>query len=103
MKPIVYTEGNRYGQGIVTICLMKKYSTFVRGVSLCSRMDYPDGNEGKNKAEGRAHKAFKQKKSTLPINRNEAIRLLFETGTHPFKFKSEFDATLTTQEKLMVS
>ena len=102
MKPIVYVEGNRYGKGVVTVCLMKKYNTFARGISICSKLDQPNDNKGINKAKGRAHKALKRKESDLPINRDEAIRLLFETGTQPFKFKSEYNTALTPYEASMV-
>lgn len=99
MKSVIYTRIDKHRNAIITICLMKKYKTTARGIAICSKKDHPKGSIGVVKAEGRATKAIKQKRSCLPINRDEAIRLLFEMGVPPFKFKSEYNATLTKQEK----
>ena len=97
MKSLTYTNENKYNRAIITICLQKEDDIISRGVAMCSKRDHPD-DTGIAKAEGRATKARKRKESDLPINRDEAIRLLFETDTDPFKFKSEYAAHLTPYE-----
>lgn len=99
MKSVIYTNEDKHRNAIITICLMKKYKTTARGIAICSKKDHPKGSTGAVKAEGRATKAIKRKGSCLPINRDEAIRLLFEMEVPPFRFKSEYNATLTEHEK----
>ena len=102
MDPIIYHYGERFQKPVVTVCLLKKGKQFARGLTMCSKLDEPNSNSGLNKAKGRAEKAIVNKKPDLPINRNEAIRLLFESGAPPFRFKSEFPAKLTHEEMGMV-
>ena len=103
MEPIIYHYGNRYKKPVVTVCLMKKGRQYSRGLTLCSKLDEPNCNDGENKAKGRAKKALMSKQSDLPINRNEAIRLLFESNAPPFKFKSEFPVKLTSEEEELLA
>lgn len=99
----VYNYGQRFGKSIVTVCLMKRGKQFARGLSLCSKLEEPNPTKGVNKAKGRAKAALINKRSDLPINRDEAIRILFETESPPFRFKSEFPAKLTPFEEKLIA
>jgi len=99
MEPLFYHYGYRHEKPVVTVCLVKKGRQFGRGLALCSKLDYPNNSVGTVKAQGRAIKAITRKANDLPIDRDEAIRLLFEADAPPFKFKAEFPAKLTTYEK----
>lgn len=99
MEPITYTYKDKYNKDIVTVCLVKAKKAFARGIALCSKLDHLNHQLGEIKAKGRAIKACTREKSEFPINRNEAIRVLFEAGAPPFKYKAEYNAKLTDQEK----
>jgi hypothetical protein len=96
-----YVITDKFKKPRVTVALVQYGNILVRGIAICCKKDRINVQLGIIKAEGRAIKAIAQKKSTLPINRNEAIRTLFETNSTPFKFKSEFDVTITEYEKTL--
>ena len=103
MESIIYHYTDRRERPIVTVCLRKKWGKFIRGLSICSKQEYPKRTKGIAKANGRADKAMLNKTSCLPIDRDEAIRLLFETGAPPFKYKAEYGAQLTEYERELVA
>ena len=98
---IYYVITDKQAKPIITIVLAKKENSniYIRGIAICSKDDHININLGQTKALGRARKALKQNKSTLPINRDEAIRTLFEVKSTPFHYKSEFNIKLTPFEK----
>lgn len=100
--PVFYTYNDEREKPIVTVCLAKKGKQFARGLSIRSRRDYHRENVGNEKAKGRATKAITRKKSDLPVNRDEAIRLLFEAEAPPFRYKAEFPAALTPNEEILL-
>jgi hypothetical protein len=102
MKPMIYKYDDSFERPVITIALLKKGKQFARGIALCSKMDHTAAEKGEVKAVGRATKAVVRKESCLPIRRNEAIRILFEAGAPPFKYKAEFPAKLTSYEKQLV-
>lgn len=103
MEPIIYHFTDKRERPIVTVCLRKKWGKYIRGLSICSKKEHPEEDKGIIKANGRADSACIHKASRFPINRNEAIRLLFETGAPPFRFKAEYGAKLTEYEKDLVA
>ena len=103
MEPIIYHYTDRRERPIVTVCLRKKWGKFIRGLSICSKKEHPEEDKGIIKANGRATKAISNRASDLPIDRDEAIRLLFETGAPPFKYKAEYGAQLTEYERDLVA
>lgn len=102
MEKVFYTHTDAHENAVVTVCLMRKYKSYSRGIAILSKLDHPNEERGVAKAEGRATKALKRKQSCLPINRDEAIRLLFETNAPPFKFKADYQIELTNHEKNLV-
>ena len=86
----------------MTVSLTKKWGKYIRGLSICSKQERLKVTKGIAKANGRMSKAIINKASDLPINRDEAIRLLFETDAPPFKYKAEYGATLTPYEQELV-
>ena len=103
MKELCYTYNDSREKPIVTVCLLKKGRQFARGIALCSKQDHIKSNIGEIKARGRAIKAITRKEPDLPINRNEAIRTLFEAEAPPFKYKAEYPAKLTMYEQQLVT
>lgn len=101
-KELVYHYKDNHGNPIVTVCITKKGKQFARGIALCSKLDHIDQNKGAIKARGRAVKAATRKAPDLPVNRNEAIRILFEADAPPFKYKADFPAKLTMQEQKLL-
>jgi hypothetical protein len=99
MKELFYTYKDRMEKPIVTVCLLKKGRQFARGIALCSKQDHRKDALGETKAKGRAIKAVTRKEPDLPINRDEAIRTLFEVEAPPFKYKAEYPAKLTMYEQ----
>lgn len=101
-EPLFYTYDNEKGKPVVTVCLKKNRKNYARGLSIRSKRDFHKPTVGNQKAQGRAVKAIKHKNHDLPINRDEAIRLLFETNAPPFKYKSEYPAKLTPFEQQLL-
>lgn len=101
-EPIVYTYDNDKGKPVVTVYLQKHRKNYARGMSIRSKKDFHKETVALHKAEGRAKKAIKRKNHELPINRDEAVRLLFETSAPPFKFKAEYPAQLTPFEEGLI-
>ena len=97
-----YVITDKFKRPRITVALMQCDDISVRGIAICGKKDHVNVPLGIIKAEGRATKAILQKKNTLPINRNEAIRALFEANSFPFKFKSEYNATRTNQELKLI-
>jgi hypothetical protein len=101
-KEWMYEYRNEHERPVVTVCLTKAGKQFARGIALCSKLDHIDSNKGAIKARGRAIKAATRKAPDLPINRDEAIRILFEADAPPFKYKAEFPAKLTALEQKLL-
>ena len=101
-KELIYEYKNAHDRPIVTVYLVKVGKQFARGIALCSKLDHIDPNKGAIKAKGRAIKAATRKAPDLPINRDEAIRILFDAGAPPFRYKAEFPAKLTNEEQKLL-
>jgi len=101
-KELIYEYKNAHDRPIVTVYLVKVGKQFARGIALCSKLDHIDPNKGAIKAKGRAIKAATRKAPALPINRDEAIRILFDAGAPPFRYKAEFPAKLTNEEQKLL-
>lgn len=101
-KELIYEYKNEREKPIVTVYLVKVGKQFARGIALCSKLDHIDPNKGAIKAKGRAIKAATRKAPDLPINRDEAVRILFDAGAPPFRYKAEFPARLTNEEQKLV-
>ena len=97
-----YVITDQFKKPRITVTVMKHGDIFVRGVAIRCKRDRVNVQLGIIKSEGRAAKAIIGKKSTLPINRNEAIRSLFEAGSTPFKFKSEANIVPTGYERTLL-
>jgi len=86
----------------VTVALAQHNNKFYRGIALCSASDHVDQQLGEVKAKGRLKKALVQERCDLQINRDEAIRILYDTASMPFQFKSAVDVILTPQERILM-
>jgi len=86
----------------ITVALKRNGGSIIRGIAICSKKDRFDPALGRVKAKGRAIKAEQRQYSDLPINRDEAIRILFESKSIPFHFKSTYNAALTDREQKLM-
>jgi len=75
----------------ITVCIIQdpKTKIYCRGISLCSFMDSPIKEFGRDTAEDRAIRAFKIQKSTEKISRSETEEIINSIQ----KFSSEFVST----------
>jgi len=99
MKEVMYTYKDAHNKPTVTVYLVKKGRAIARGIALCSSKDHLKQALGEIKARGRAIKDITRKEPDLPINRSEAIRILFEAAAPPFRYKAEYPAKLTPFEQ----
>jgi len=72
-----YRDTNKHPR--ITICILQTPSKiYTRGISLCSFLDQPIKAYGRDVAEDRAIKALKNCKSSNPVTRSEADKLIGE-------------------------
>ena len=87
----------------ITVRLIKIGNQIARGIAICSALDNPCKQMGRNIAKGRAHKAMLLKKNDCPINRSPAPLLLepFWTGKLGL-YKSVYNPILTKFESKLL-
>jgi len=121
MKMNYYLRGNRWTKKkgkrkpsvlttnlpLVSVFLIKEGYVTSRGVAICSDSDNPDKYIGRWLAHINAVEARDSKKSTKPIFRKRAHRVLFRVLTvcslpRPFDYKSEYNAILNEYEKKLI-
>jgi hypothetical protein len=104
---------------VITVCLMRDLNgLYHRGISICSKIERPIKQQGRERAIKRALEAMKYKEDTRKINRLCAILRVEETtdsSTDEFPkeldintgkeymFKSYYDTELTPLEKKLTS
>lgn len=89
----------------ITVCLVKDPETknIARGISICSSKDLVETKIGRHKAFGRAIQALSNEKTSLPIQRHEAMETLADCGVSIFYFfKSEFNPKLLAYEEKLL-
>ena len=88
---------------LITVCLDHDVSngTLYRGIAICSPKDNPNKRTGKSIASGRAIQAWKNKRNSGKVNRNEARYIYNETGVY-FPYKSTSDFLLTPFEHKLI-
>jgi len=99
MRTYFYYYRDEGNVPLVTVCLIKWTKVVCRGMAICSPLDYPEKKEGRIKAKGRAFAAYKNKKTTMPVLREEAEMVLDKTpAPWVISYKSEYKPDLTPFE-----
>jgi len=85
----------------VTVCVLydPREKMYHRGISICSYLDIVNKEEGRDIAEDRAIKALKTKMTNSEIDRTNVLLLLEELYDFDFKYKVDYNVTITNFEK----
>ena len=104
MRKYFYYHRDNNRAPLVTVCLIKWRTVVCRGVAICSPLDNPEKQEGRNRAEGRALTAYKRKKTTEEILRDEAVNVLNNASVPwDLSFKSEYNPSPTDFERQLIA
>lgn len=108
MKKIFYYNRDNFNVPVITVCLIKWRTVVCRGIAICSPLDNPEKKNGRRRAEGRAMSAYKNRATTKPVYRPEAIDVLYSTeseleGNYYDIFKSTYKPELTEYEKTLLT
>ena len=65
---------------IITVCLLKAEQAIGKGIAICSDLDSPCKRTGRQIAKGRAIQALVHRITTQPVNRIEALTVLWKAN-----------------------